>query len=132
MSASGAKRPWRSCSTISAFRRKADMIANVTCCLLDPKPLQEFLGTLVIVVTSEGLVRVDDRKSRGAGGDCKSDSNQYEDFFHGRILSKRAVRTISQPSKYLRQELCEKETTFASRNYSDGAVCPLDAPEVAR
>jgi hypothetical protein len=54
--------------------------------------LQEFLGTLVIVVTSEGLVRVDDRKSRGAGGDCESDSNKYEDFFHGRIiLSKGAV-----------------------------------------
>jgi hypothetical protein len=53
--------------------------------------VQEFLGTLVIVVTSEGLVGVDDRKSRGAGGDCESDSNQYEDFFHGRILSKRAV-----------------------------------------
>jgi len=43
---------------------------------------------LVIVVTSEGLVRVDDRKSRGAGGDCESDSNKYEDFFHGRIPSK--------------------------------------------
>ena len=42
----------------------------------------------MIVVTSEGLVRVDDRKSRGAGGDCESDSNKYEDFFHGRILSK--------------------------------------------
>jgi hypothetical protein len=46
--------------------------------------VQEFLGTLVIVVTSEGLDRVDDRKSRGAGGDCESDSNKYEDFFHGR------------------------------------------------
>jgi hypothetical protein len=33
------------------------------------------------------LVRVDDRKSRGASGDCESDSNKYEDFFHGRILS---------------------------------------------
>jgi len=53
--------------------------------------VQEFLGTLVIVVTSEGLVGVDDRKSRGAAGDYESDSNQYEDFFHGRILSKRAV-----------------------------------------
>ena len=41
----------------------------------------------MIVVTSEGLVRVDDRKSRGAGGDCESD--KYEDFFHGRILSKK-------------------------------------------
>jgi hypothetical protein len=53
-----------------------------------PEALQEFLGTLVIVVTSERLVGVDDRKSRGAGGDCESDSNKYEDFFHGRILSK--------------------------------------------
>jgi hypothetical protein len=43
---------------------------------------------LVIVVTSEGLVRVDDRKNRGTGGDGESDSNKYEDFFHGRILSK--------------------------------------------
>jgi hypothetical protein len=56
------------------------------------KVAQEFLGTLVIVVTSDGLVRVDDRKSRGASGDCEeSDSNKYEDFFHGRILSKKAV-----------------------------------------
>jgi hypothetical protein len=53
--------------------------------------VREFLGTLVIVVTSDGLVRVDDRKSRGASGDCESDSNKYEDFFHGRILSKKAV-----------------------------------------
>jgi hypothetical protein len=54
--------------------------------------VQEFLGTLVIVVvTSKGLVRVDDRKSRGASGDCESDSNKYEDFSHGRILSKKAV-----------------------------------------
>jgi len=55
------------------------------------KALQEFLGTLVIVVTSEGLVRVDDRNSRGTGGDGESDSDKYEDFFHGRILSKGAV-----------------------------------------
>ena len=55
------------------------------------KVAQEFLGTLVIVVTSDGLVRVDDRKSRSASGDCESDSNKYEDFFHGRILSKKAV-----------------------------------------
>jgi hypothetical protein len=53
--------------------------------------VQEFLGTLVIVVTSDGLVRVDDRKSRGASRDCESDSNKYEDFFHGRILSKKAA-----------------------------------------
>ena len=55
------------------------------------KAAQEFLGTLVIVVTSEGLVRIDDRKSRGTGGNCESDSNKCEDFFHGRILSKMAV-----------------------------------------
>jgi hypothetical protein len=52
---------------------------------------KEFLGTLVIVVTSKGLVRIDDGKSRGAGGDCESDSNKYEDFFHDHILSKGAV-----------------------------------------
>lgn len=45
----------------------------------------------MIVVTSEGLVRVDDRESRSAGGDCENDSNKYEDFFHGRILSKGQV-----------------------------------------
>ena len=45
----------------------------------------------MIVVTSDGLVRVDDRKNRGTGGDGESDSNKYEDFFHGRILSKGAV-----------------------------------------
>ena len=49
----------------------------------------------MIVVTSEGLVRVDDRKSRGAGGDCESDSNKYEDFFHGRILSKGSLNYIT-------------------------------------
>jgi hypothetical protein len=64
--------------------RGADMMRTT-------EALQEFLGTLVIVVTSEGLVRVRDRESSGAGGDCESDSNKYEDFFHGRILSKRAV-----------------------------------------
>ena len=42
----------------------------------------------MIVVTSEGLVRVDDRESRDARGDCESYSNKCEDFFHGRILSK--------------------------------------------
>ena len=45
----------------------------------------------MVVVTSEGLVRVDDRKSGSAGGDCEGDSNKYEDFFHGPILSKSAV-----------------------------------------
>jgi len=43
----------------------------------------------VIVVASEGLVQVDDRKNRGAGGDCENDSNKYEDLFHGGILSKK-------------------------------------------
>jgi hypothetical protein len=53
--------------------------------------VQEFLGAAVIVVTSERLVRVDDRKSGSAGGNCEDDSNQYEDFFHGPILSKKVV-----------------------------------------
>ena len=42
----------------------------------------------MVVVTSEGLVRVDDREGRSASGDCEGDSNKYEDFSHGRILSK--------------------------------------------
>ena len=42
----------------------------------------------MVVVTSEGLVRVYDRESRRASGDCESDCNKYENFFHGRILSK--------------------------------------------
>jgi len=78
----------------------------------------------MIVVASEGLVRVDDRKSRGAGGDCESDSNKCDDFFHGRILSKRAIEPYhSQPTicdrnyRKLRLALCEKETAFAPRNY---------------
>jgi len=41
----------------------------------------------MVVVTSEGLVRADDREGRSASGDCEGDSNKYEDFFHGRILS---------------------------------------------
>jgi hypothetical protein len=40
------------------------------------------------------LVRVDDCKGRSASGDCEGDSNKYEDFSHGRILSKKAPRTI--------------------------------------
>ena len=51
----------------------------------------------MVVVTSEGLVRVDDRESRGAGGDCEGDSNEYEDFFHGRILSKRQFEPYHTP-----------------------------------
>jgi hypothetical protein len=49
---------------------------------------QEFLGALMVVVTTEGLVRADDREGRSATGDCERDSNEYEDFSHGRILSK--------------------------------------------
>jgi hypothetical protein len=49
---------------------------------------KNFLGALVVVVASEGLVRVDDRESRSASGDCQRDSNKYEDFSHDRILSK--------------------------------------------
>ena len=41
----------------------------------------------MVVVTSEGLVRVDDREGRSASGDCEGDSNKYQDFSHGRILS---------------------------------------------
>jgi len=43
----------------------------------------------MVVVTSEGLGRVDDREGRSASGDCEGDSNKYEDFSHGRILSKK-------------------------------------------
>src|SRR5262249_29375471 len=42
----------------------------------------------MIVVTSEGLGRINDREGRSASGDCEGDSNKYEDFFHGRILKK--------------------------------------------
>ena len=42
----------------------------------------------MIVVTSEGLGRVNDREGRSANGDCEGDSNKYEDFSHGRILKK--------------------------------------------
>jgi hypothetical protein len=51
----------------------------------------KILGALMVGVTSEGLVRIDNRKSRSAGGDCEGDRNKYEDFFHGRILSKKTV-----------------------------------------
>jgi hypothetical protein len=59
--------------------------------------MQEFSGALVVVVTSEGLVRVDDRKGRGAGGDCEGDGNEYEDFFHSRILSKGSLKAYHTP-----------------------------------
>jgi hypothetical protein len=39
------------------------------------KAVQEFSGAAVVVVTSEGLVQVDDRESRSASGDCEGDSN---------------------------------------------------------
>ena len=42
----------------------------------------------MVVVTSEGLGRVDDREGRSASGDSESDSNKCEDFSHGHILSK--------------------------------------------
>jgi hypothetical protein len=58
-------------------------------CPLVAKAVQEFSGAAVVVVTSEGLIRVDDRESRSASSDCERDSNECEDFFHGRILSKR-------------------------------------------
>jgi len=55
----------------------------------------------MVVVTSEGLGRVDDREGRSASGDCEGDSNTNEDFSHGRILSKKLPRTIP----HARQEL---------------------------
>ena len=45
----------------------------------------------MIVVANEGWIRVDDRKNRDAGANCENDSNKHEDFFHGRILSKKAL-----------------------------------------
>jgi len=48
----------------------------------------------MIVVTSEGLGRINDREGRGASDDCEGDSNKYEDFSHGRVLSKKVPRTI--------------------------------------
>ena len=46
----------------------------------------------MVVVTSEGLGRVDDREGRSGSSDCEGDSNKYEDFFHGRILSKKYLQ----------------------------------------
>lgn len=69
----------------------------------------------MVVVTSEGLVRVDDREGRSASGDCEGDSNKYEDFFHDRILSKRQFELYHTPAgicdrnrRKLRMTLCEK------------------------
>jgi hypothetical protein len=81
-----------------------------------PEALQEFLRTSVIVVTSECLVWVDDRKSRGAGGDCESDSNKYEDFFHDRILSKQgSLNRITATQVFATGIVRERNP----RNYSD-------------
>jgi hypothetical protein len=44
------------------------------------------------------VVRVDNRKSRSAGGDGEGDSNKHEDFFHGRILSVRQLGTYHMPA----------------------------------
>jgi len=54
----------------------------------------------MIVVTSEGLGRINDREGRSASGDCEGDSNKYEDFFHGRIL-KKVSRTIPHAHQVL-------------------------------
>jgi hypothetical protein len=61
------------------------------------KPVQEFSGALVVVVASEGLIRVADRESSGTGGDCEGDSKEYEDLFHGRILSKSQFEPYHTP-----------------------------------
>jgi hypothetical protein len=60
--------------------------------------MQVLSGAAVIVVASEGLVQVDDRESRSASGDCEGDRNKCEDFFHGRILSKRQVELYHTPT----------------------------------
>jgi hypothetical protein len=80
------------------------------------KAVQEFSGAAVVVVTSEGLVRGNDRESRSASGDCEGDSNKYEDFFHGRILLERQLEVYHTPAgicdrnrRKLRMTLCEKE-----------------------
>ena len=54
----------------------------------------------MIVVTSEGLGRVNDREGRSASGDCEGDSNKYEDFFHGRILKKKYLELYHTLTKY--------------------------------
>ena len=46
----------------------------------------------MVVVTSEGLGRVDDRDRRSTSGDCESDSNKCEDFSHGHFLSKKYLQ----------------------------------------
>jgi hypothetical protein len=93
--------------------------------------LQEFSGTAVVVVTSEGLARVDDRESRSASGDCESDSNKYEDFFHGRILSKRQFELYHTPAgicdrnrRKLRMTLCEKRPRRPFGSGSSRGIAP--------
>src|SRR6516225_8012556 len=58
---------------------------------------KEFLGALMVVVTSEGLVRVDDREGRSASGYCEGDSNKYEDFSHGVSSQNKVPRTVPHP-----------------------------------
>ena len=53
----------------------------------------------MIVVTSEGLGRINDREGRSASGDCEGDSNKYEDFSHGRILSKKYLELYHRLAK---------------------------------
>ena len=53
----------------------------------------------MIVVTSGGLGRVNDREGRSASGDCEGDSNKYEDFSHGRILSKKYLELYHRLAK---------------------------------
>jgi hypothetical protein len=55
----------------------------------------------MVVVTSEGLVRVDDREGRSASGDCEGDSNKYEDFFHDRILSKGSLNYTTRQQVFV-------------------------------
>ena len=70
----------------------------------------------MVVVTSEGLVRVDDREGRSASGDCEGDSNKYEDFSHGRILSK----------KYLELAIAAGAAAFTIVNPYQAFACDDD------
>src|SRR5690349_1388099 len=81
--------------------------------------MQVLSGAAVIVVASEGLVQVDDREARSAGGDCEGDSNKCEDFFHGRILSKRQLELYHTPTGICDRKL-RKITCYAGVN-SDGS-----------
>ena len=68
----------------------------------------------MVVVTSEGLVRVDHREGRSASGDCEGDSNKYEDFSHGRILSKKVPRTIPHTRQGL-SSIASRPNTYGGR-----------------